>query len=163
MSRLESFLRRMNAQRDLLDAAAELCRDIEGPIVDLGIGNGRTLDHLAALFPDRRVFAFGDFIHSAIDVLPPPEQVVVGNIRDTLPFALPRLGERAALVHNDLGSADAVGNAATAAWLAPAIEAVARPDAIVVTSFLLPFRNYVALPLPPTVQPGRYHLLKLGI
>lgn len=153
----------MSAQRTLLDEAAALVADIEGPIVDLGIGNGRTLDHLAALFPERKVFAFGDFIHSAVDVLPPAEQVVVGNIRDTLPFALPRLGARAALIHNDLGSADAVGNAATAAWLAPAIAAVARPDAVVVTSFLLPFSNYVAMPLPPTVRPGRYHLLKLAI
>ncbi len=162
MSRLDSFLRRMCAQRVLLEEAAALVRGIDGPVVDLGIGNGRTLDHLQALLPDRRVFAFDNFLHSAIGVLPPAEQIVMGDIRDTLPFALPRLGERAALVHNDLGSADEIGNAATAAWLAPAIEAVARPDAIVVTSFLLPFRNYIALPLPPSVKPGRYHILKLG-
>jgi len=163
MSRLDSFLRRMTAQRILLDEAARLVRDLDGPIVDLGIGNGRTLDHLGALFPDRRIFAFDKYLHSAIGVLPPSEQLVMGNIRETLPFALPRLGARAALIHNDLGSADAVGNAATAAWLAPAIEAVARPDAIVVTSFLIPFRNYVALPLPPSVRPGRYHILQLAI
>lgn len=153
----------MSAQRVLLERAAELVADIEGPVIDLGIGNGRTLDHLCALLPDRRVFAFDKFLQSGVGVLPPAEQIVVGDIRETLPFALPRLGERAALVHNDLGSADAVGNAATAAWLAPAIEAVARPDAIVVTSFLIPFSKSVVLPLPPSVRPGRYHIMQLAV
>ena len=162
MSRLDSFIRRMSAQRVLLEEAATLVREIDGPIVDLGIGNGRTLDHLQVLFPERKVFAFDNFLHSGVGVLPPAEQIVMGDIRETLPFALPRLGERAALVHNDLGSADEIGNAATAAWLAPAIEAVARPDAIIVTSFLIPFRRYVALPLPASVKPGRYHIIKLA-
>ncbi|MEM8663133.1 MAG: class I SAM-dependent methyltransferase [Pseudomonadota bacterium] len=161
MSRLDSFLRRMNAQRILLGRAAELVSGIDGPIIDLGIGNGRTFDHLCALFPERAVFAFDEFVHSAVGVLPPAERMVIGNIRDTLPFALPRLGDRAALIHNDLGSADAVGNAVVAAWLAPAIEAVARPDALVVTSFPLPFSSSVSLPLPDGIAPGRYHLIRL--
>lgn len=163
MSRLDSFIRRMSAQRVLLDRAAELVANREGPIVDLGIGAGRTFDHLCALFPERAVFAFDNFVQAAVEVLPPPEHMVMGDIRDTLPFALPRLGAPAALIHNDLGSADAIGNAATAAWLVPAIEAIARPDAIVVTSFPIPFSCAVSLPLPETVKPGRYHLLQLTI
>ncbi|MEM9222459.1 MAG: class I SAM-dependent methyltransferase [Pseudomonadota bacterium] len=161
MSRLDSFIRRMSAQRELLDRAAELVAHRDGPIIDLGIGAGRTFDHLCALFPDRAVFAFDNFVQAAVTVLPPPERMVMGDIRDTLRFALPRLGARAALIHNDLGSADAVGNAAIAAWLAPGIEAVARPDAIVVTSFPLPFRSAVSHPLPSSVRPGRYHLMEL--
>ena len=163
VSRLDSFIRRMSAQRILLDRAGELIADIEGPVVDLGIGAGRTFDHLCSLFPDRDVFAFDNFVQAAVGFLPPPERMVIGDIRDTLPHALPRLSARAALVHNDLGSADAVGNAATAAWLAPAIEAVARPDAIVVTSFPIPFTAWESLPLPPGVKPGRYHLIRLTI
>ncbi|MEM8552288.1 MAG: class I SAM-dependent methyltransferase [Pseudomonadota bacterium] len=163
MSRLDSFLRRMNAQRTLLDAAADLIKDVDGPIVDLGIGNGRTFDHLCALFEGRHVFAFDHFVQSAVGVLPPAERLVIGDIRDTLPVALPRLGARAALIHNDLGSADPTGNAATAAWLAPAIESIARHNAVVVTSFPLPFSSFQALALPGTVRPGRYHLLRLTL
>jgi len=163
MSRLDSFIRRMSAQRALLEEAARLVAGIDGPIVDLGIGAGRTYDHLCTLFPGREVFAFDNVLQAAVGVLPPSERMVVGDIRDTLPHALPRLGARAALVHNDLGSADPVGNAAIASWLAPAIESVARPDAIIVTSFALPFRKSVALPLPATVKPGRYHLVRLAI
>lgn len=163
MSRLESFIRRMTAQRAMLDAAAELVRDLDGPVVDLGLGAGRTYDHLAALFPDRAVFAFDTLTQSALGVLPPADRLVMGDIRDTLPFALARLGAPAALVHNDLGSADAVGNEAIAHWLAPAVEAIARPDAIVVTSFPLPFRRSVQLPRPDGVAAGRYHLVRLGV
>ena len=63
------------------------------PVIALGIGNGRTLDHLSVLFPERKVFAFDNVLHSAIGVLPPADQIVMGDIRETLPFALPRLGE----------------------------------------------------------------------
>ncbi|MEM8854443.1 MAG: class I SAM-dependent methyltransferase [Pseudomonadota bacterium] len=163
MSRLDSFIRRMSAQRLLLNAAAAHVADIDGPIIDLGIGAGRTFDHLCALFPDRDVFAFDTHLQSALTVLPPPERMVVGDIRQTLPFALPRLGARAALIHNDLGSADPVGNTALAHWLAPAILAVAQPNAIVVTSFLLPFESAVSLPLPEGVRPGRYHMQQLTV
>ncbi|MBJ3777410.1 class I SAM-dependent methyltransferase [Acuticoccus mangrovi] len=163
MSRLDSFIRRMSAQRLLLDAAAERLVGIDGPIIDLGIGAGRTYDHLVALFPDREVFAFDNFVQAAVGVLPDAHHMVIGEIRDTLPASLPRLGRRAALIHNDLGSADAVGNAAIGGWLAPAILAVARPDAIIVTSFVLPFDKAVSLPLPDGVAPGRYHLFQLTV
>ena len=46
MSRLDSFIRRLQAQRACLDRAAELVRDLPGPVVEIGLGNGRTYDHL---------------------------------------------------------------------------------------------------------------------
>jgi trans-aconitate methyltransferase len=163
VSRLDSFIRRMRAQRAVLEAAAVLVADRPGPVVDLGLGAGRTFDHLVALFPERPVFAFDSFIQAALPVLPAPERLVIGDIRETLPLALPRLGAPAALVHNDLGSADPVTNAAVAAWLAPAILAVARPDAIVVSSFPLPFPRARLLPLPAEVPPHRYAMQELVV
>ena len=56
MSRLESFIRRVTAQRDCLNMAKELVVDVPGPILELGLGNGRTYDHLRELFPDREIF-----------------------------------------------------------------------------------------------------------
>lgn len=163
MSRLDSFIRRMTAQRLLLDEAALLVAAIPGPVLDLGLGAGRTFDHLCMLFPDRRVFAFDVSPNVAFGAQPEPERMVLGDIRETLALALPRIGARAALIHNDLGSADAVGNAIVASWLAPAILAVARHDAIVVTSFPLAFSGAVALSLPAGVAADRYHILRLGV
>jgi hypothetical protein len=161
VSRLDSFIRRMTAQRLMLEDAASRIVDVPGPVLDLGLGAGRTYDHLHALFPDREVFAFDAYVQAALGVLPDAHHLVLGDIRETLPVCLPRIGAPAALVHNDLGSADPVGNAAIAGWLAPAIEAVAAPGAVVVTSFALPLAGAEVLPLPEGVSPGRYHAFRL--
>ena len=50
MSRLDSFIRRLEAQRACLNRAAELIGDLEGVVLELGLGNGRTYDHLRELF-----------------------------------------------------------------------------------------------------------------
>jgi len=163
MSRLDSFIRRMTAQRLILEASASWIEDVSGPIIDLGLGAGRTYDHLRILFPDREVFAFDTHVQSALSVMPDARHLVLGDIRETLPHALPRLGARAALVHNDLGSADAVGNAAVGAWLAPAIERIATPGAVVATSFVLPLAGASPLPLPGGVRPGRYHAFRMPV
>ena len=46
MSRLESFIRRMQAQRDCINLAAELVADVPGVVWEFGLGNGRSFDHL---------------------------------------------------------------------------------------------------------------------
>ena len=51
MSRLDSFIRRLEAQRACLDLAARLIEGLEGEILELGLGNGRTYDHLRQLLP----------------------------------------------------------------------------------------------------------------
>ena len=58
MSRLERFIRRLRAQRACPDAAESLVRDLEGPVLEFGLGNGRTYDHLRQRFPDREIFVF---------------------------------------------------------------------------------------------------------
>ena len=58
MSRLDSFIRRMAAQRDILNALAPALHGITGPILEFGLGSGRTYDHLRGLFPDRRIIVF---------------------------------------------------------------------------------------------------------
>ncbi|MBM3542582.1 MAG: hypothetical protein FJX51_11085, partial [Alphaproteobacteria bacterium] len=58
MSRLDSFIRRLQAQRACLDHAAMLVRDLPGPVLEFGLGNGRTYDHLRETFPGREIFAF---------------------------------------------------------------------------------------------------------
>ena len=54
MSRLDSFIRRLSAQRDILNHVhGDLDLPAEGPIMEIGLGNGRTFNHLRELFPDR--------------------------------------------------------------------------------------------------------------
>ena len=58
MSRLDSVIRRLRAQRACLQRAVEMIRDLPGPVLELGLGNGRTYDHLRQSLPDREIFVF---------------------------------------------------------------------------------------------------------
>ncbi|MFN9941622.1 MAG: class I SAM-dependent methyltransferase, partial [bacterium] len=59
MSRLESFIRRLEAQRRCLDWAAQAIAGYPGAVLELGLGNGRTYDHLRdRLGPARAIYAF---------------------------------------------------------------------------------------------------------
>lgn len=163
MSRLDSFIRRMDAQRVLLEDAARRIADVPGPVLDLGLGAGRTFDHMRVLFPDREVFAFDTHVAGAVGVLKDARHLVLGDIRETLPACLPRIGSPAALVHNDLGSRDPIGNVAVADWLAPAIAEVTAQGAVVVTSFPLPLADATLLPLPAGIRRGRYYAYQLAV
>ena len=46
MSRLDSFIARMQAQRDCLNYLKPVIAAVPGPILEVGLGNGRTYDHL---------------------------------------------------------------------------------------------------------------------
>ena len=52
MSRLDSFIRRMTAQRDILNQiATQSLLPESGDVLELGLGNGRTYSHLREVFP----------------------------------------------------------------------------------------------------------------
>ena len=54
MSRLESMQRRLTAQIDGLNWAAQEIAGVAGDVLELGLGNGRTYDHLRQVLPHRR-------------------------------------------------------------------------------------------------------------
>ncbi len=159
MSRLDSFIRRLEAQRACLGAAATATAGMAGIVLELGLGNGRTYDHLRTICPERDIFVFDRQITVHPDCLPPPEQVFLGDLAATLPQAKTRLGEgSAALVHADLGSGDARASQDLAQCIAPDIAQLMAPGAIIVSDqpILLPALS--ALPLPEGVPEGRYFM-----
>ncbi len=56
MSRLDSVIRRLQAQRACLNKAAGLVGGLPGAVLELGLGNGRTFDHLREILPGREIF-----------------------------------------------------------------------------------------------------------
>ena len=103
MSRLDSFLRRMSAQRDSLNWISDRMSDLEGDVVEVGLGNGRTYDHLRELFPTRRIWVIDRGLNCHPTCVPPQDLFMQGEADDML-AALHAKGVRAALVHYDLGS-----------------------------------------------------------
>ena len=162
MSRLDSFIRRVSAQRDCLNMAAGLVADVPGPILELGLGNGRTYDHLRELFPGREIFVFDRRIAAHPACIPDDRHMILGDITETLPAALARVGAKAALAHCDMGTGEKDSNARLAAFIAPAIDALMAPGGIVLSDQDYRVDGWTALPLPAGVKPGRYFINRVG-
>lgn len=162
MSKLNSFIRRMLAQRDCLNFAAWAIAGIPGPVLELGLGNGRTYDHLRELLPDRDIYVFERVVNSFTSCTPPKNRLFLGEVTDMLTQAVKTLGKTAALAHNDLGTSDYGKNKELAAQVAPLLDAFMTPGGIVVSNIPMPVSSWSQLPEPPGVNPGRYFLYRVG-
>ena len=158
MSRLDSVIRRLRAQRACLRRAAEMIRDLPGPVLELGLGNGRTYDHLREIFPNREIFVFEREVAADSDCLPDAAHLLLGDIHETLPAAVARFGPSVALVHSDLGTGDSELNGRLAAFLATRLPGLLRPGGVVISDQDVNLEGAVALPLPEGVKPGRYFM-----
>lgn len=162
MSRLDSFIRRLEAQRACIDLAVALVKDLPGPALELGLGNGRTFDHLRDRMPDRPLYAFDRQNNAHPDCQPAPDHLFLGEFSATIGEAVAKLGPSAALVHCDTGSGDVAATAAQAAWLGPALRPLLRAGAVVISDQPLSVQGFTALPLPDGVREGRYFLYRAG-
>jgi hypothetical protein len=130
MTRLDSAIRRLTAQRDLLNWATQAIGPT-GLVLELGLGNGRTYDHLRDRLPGREIYAFERFPSAHPDCYPPEGYLLVGDLFDTLPPFIERHGRgSAALVHIDIGSGDEAANRSLASRLSPLLEALLQPGAL---------------------------------
>jgi hypothetical protein len=160
MSRLDTFIERMQAQRICLGLARQLIASLPGPVLELGLGNGRTFDHLRELFPEREIFVFERQPAAHPACMPDAAHLFVGDLKDTLLGALERLPGRAALVHSDIGTADAERNARLARWLAAALPPLMAPDALIASDQRLDDPALKPMPMPAGVPDGRYFLYR---
>lgn len=160
MSRLDSFIRRLEAQRACLELAAARIADLPGPVLELGLGNGRTYDHLRELLPEREIFVFDREVRAHPADLPDPRYLLLGDFRETVPRALGRLPGKAAMAHADVGSGDSEATAELARWLAGRLPAVLAAGAWVVADQPLHERSLVPQGLPRGVLPNRYFLYR---
>ena len=160
MSRLDSFIRRLEAQRACLDLAARLVRCLQGDVLELGLGNGRTYDHLRELFPDRKIYVCERSVVPHPNCMPPVEFLFLGDMRDTLRSAREELGGRIALAHLDPGTGDLVASQTLAAELTPLITPLLCPGGILVSEPVLISEVLIPLGLPKGVAAGRYNLYR---
>jgi S-adenosyl-L-methionine methyltransferase len=158
LSRLDSFLRRLQAQRDCLNAAAALIASRPGPVFELGLGNGRTYDHLRELFPEREIFVFERKAAAHPDCIPDADHLFEGPIDDTLAAAAARFAGRVALVHGDLGSGYPEIDARTAATVSARLPVLMAPGGIIVSEQKLNLPAAEEVTPPSDVREGRYYM-----
>ena len=155
MSRLDIFINRMVSQRACLNAAAAQISGLEGPVFELGLGNGRTYHHMREIMPDRDIHVFERAVASHPDSTPPDEMLILGDVHETLPAALERFGSTAALIHADLGGHNLAKNDAFARAISPLVEPLLAPGGLMVSSDRMYFDTLSEVPLPPDAVPGR--------
>jgi hypothetical protein len=133
---------------------------LDGEILELGLGNGRTYDHLRQLFPDRRIYVCERRVAAHPDCIPPAKLLLLGDMRDTLQGARKSLGGRIVLAHFDPGTGDLAASRALAAELGPLIPPLLRPGGILISEPAIAADELSPMPLPEGVLPGRYHLYR---
>jgi hypothetical protein len=161
MTRLDSAIRRLMAQRSVLDWASRDVENKPGLVLELGLGNGRTYDHLRDRLPNRDIFVFERSPAAHPSCMPPSDRLVVGDLFETLPVFLARFGPRSSiLVHADLGTGNQEDNARVAARLSPLVEQILISDGLVVADRPFDLPRCSDISSDAGVKPGRYFVYR---
>ncbi|MBD9371521.1 hypothetical protein IB238_02555 [Rhizobium sp. ARZ01] len=158
MSRLDSFIRRLTAQRDILNHIShDLELPSEGAVMEIGLGNGRTFDHLRECFADRRIVAFDRDCRAHASSIPEAENLVLGEINET--GRAFETGD-AAFVHADIGTGYPDKDAVTLTWLPQMVAGMLAAGGIAASGLPLEHPALQALKVPESVPENRYFLYR---
>lgn len=162
MSRLDSFIRRLQAQRSILDSATKELAERPGVVLELGLGNGRTYDHLRQRLPKHRIIAFDRQLAAHPDCIPKEGDLVLGDLYETLPKALVALAGYVVMVHSDIGSGDAATTRALAEFLSKMLSPALCAGALVLSDQPLTLAGATPLLPPLGVAEDRYFIYRKG-
>ena len=157
MSRLDSMLRRFTAQRDGLNWAAELVADQTGDGLDMGLGNGRTYDHMREIMPDRRIWVMDRVLQCHPSCVPPDEDFLQGEAEDSL-AQLAEIKAKIVISHYDFGFGVKEKDVEEAARMSPLIAKVMAPGGMIVSG--QPLVGFEAVQGPEHIAPDRYYFYR---
>ena len=152
-SRLERMIARLATQRALLDWAAERVSGIDGPVLEIGLGKGRTYSHLRRLFPDRDIWAFDYEVHAPAHSRPAPERILLGDFRETLPACWAEIEAPPALAHADIGTESRRADAALARFVGSVMAQRLAPGGILLGDRDMSSPGLVSLDPPAVALP----------
>jgi len=153
MSRLESMRRRLTAQIDGINWAAREIAALEGDVLELGLGNGRTYDHLRQEITNRRIWVVDRQLKPHPSCVPPQEDFLMGEATQVLP-ELAQRNTRVALAHYDFGYGVKEKDVAEGAALSPLIAPLMVPGGIIMSQ--QPMVGFEPIDGPDSIAPGRY-------
>jgi hypothetical protein len=157
MSRLDFAILRLLAQRACLESAAAAIAALPGPVFELGLGNGRTYDHLRSLLPEREIYAFDRRLSAHPDSVPPPRYLVLGEFSETLKMAVRWFSGRVALVHADICAKHPASSLRSAHMVARFAPELLQSGGYLLSDREVGGPQMEALSLPPGQPPGIYH------
>ena len=153
MSRLNSMMRRLAAQADGLEWGNTMVDSLKGDFLDMGLGNGRTYDHLREILPQRRIWVIDRQLQCHPSCVPPEEDFLQGEAEDML-TRLAQMNRPIALAHYDFGFGVKEKDVDEAARLSPMIAKVMAPGGVIVSG--QPLVGFQDLEGPGGIPEGRY-------
>ena len=160
MTRLDVFILRMQAQRACIDKVADAVAGQTGPVLELGLGNGRTYDHLRERFPQRPIFVFDREVAAHPDCIPPAQFLRLGDFRLSVPAYLAEGQAGAVFVHADIGSANKEKSLRLAADLAPTLLRILVPGGYLACDQAISLDGLEKLALPGNPDSIHYHFYR---
>lgn len=158
ISRLEKTLFRLQAQHACLSWLFQEIAGKAGVVVELGLGHGRTFDHLRRHLPDREIYVFDRANDAYQDCQPDPNFLFLGEIAETLPAITPRIAGRVIMANSDIGSFNPERNVASAALSSRLLPPTIAPGGFIMSDLPLTIPDFRALALPAGAPEDRYYL-----
>jgi len=161
MSRLDSAIRRLTSQKIALEWAAHKIARLDGIILELGLGNGRTYDHLRSILPNRDIYVFEREIAAHPDCIPEENFQFLGDFRDSLPRAKKRLGANSVLAHLDIGTGEKQASQQLAEQIGPLVLGLMKRESIIVSDQELTTWSYMRIDPPLNIPRDRIFIYNL--
>ena len=162
MSRLDSAIRRLTSQKIALEWAACKVARQDGIILELGLGNGRTYDHLRETLPNRDIYVFERKIAAHPDCIPEERFQFLGDFRDSLPIANKKLGANSILAHLDIGTGEKKASKQLAEQIGPLVLRLMKRESIIVSDQELISCSHIRIDPPLNIPKGRTFIYNLA-
>ena len=119
----------------------------------MGLGNGRTYDHLRQELPNRRIWVIDRVLQPHPSCVPPQENFLQGEA-DAMLAELAQRGVQMALAHYDFGFGVKDKDVEEGARLSPLIAPLMVPGGLIVSQ--QPLTGFTQVSGPDTIDPERY-------
>ncbi|MGE0283504.1 MAG: class I SAM-dependent methyltransferase [Rhizobiaceae bacterium] len=160
LSRLERTLFRLQAQHACLAWAFAEIADRSGPVLELGLGRGRTFEHMRSHLPEREIYVFGRGNWAYDEYQPDPDYLTLGEISETFPPFAARMQGRFVLANSDIEYFDETMSRKNAALAARLLPSVVAPGGIIMSDLMLDLPDFEAIPLSGKAPQTAYHLYR---
>lgn len=162
VSRLEKLLFRLEAQVACLAWAFREIGAHPGIVFELGLGHGRSFDHLRKNLPTRDIYVFDRLVDSYPDCTPDADHIILGELARTLPKAASRFRGEVVLAHCDLGSFSAEHNKTMSAIVSASLAPALADGAVILSDLPLAIPDTTRLPLPAGAREDRYFIYRFS-
>ena len=160
LTRLEKTLYRLEAQHACFAWVFEEIADQSGVVFEIGLGLGRTFNHMRHHLPGRDIYTFDRQMNAYPDCTPRDDELVMGEIADTLPLMSKKFAGQVILAHTDIGSFDKALNAEMSSLMSANLLSCLAPNAIIMSDLPLQVPQTSELELPQGARADRYYLYR---